>query len=319
MKMINAVLREPAREEAAFRKKLDTLFRQVHSVKGEAAALGLSSIETRAHSFEDELKSLRDKQNLSGNDFLPLVIKLDDLLTHLQSVGDLVSRLSRLHLAAPAAGPVEPAVSHTDTEVIEDETMNIKQDTGVSATLQQLCARVAAENGKEAALTVAGFDIVPDAYRRVVKDIAIQALRNALVHGIESAADRVAAGKAPRGSVRLAFRDLGDVGYKLVAEDDGKGLSTERIKEVALKKGFLSPEKAGTLDAKQIFALLFQSGFSTMETATKDAGRGVGMNLIANLMQQVGGKVSVATMPGKYTRLTMTLPPAKRIGDTEAA
>ena len=98
MKMINAVLREPTREEGVFRKKLDTLFRQVHSVKGEAAALGLSSIESRAHAFEDDLKSLKDKPALSGNDFLPLVIKLDDLLTHLQSVSELVSRLSRLHV-----------------------------------------------------------------------------------------------------------------------------------------------------------------------------------------------------------------------------
>ena len=68
MKMINAVLREPAREEGAFRKKLDTLFRQAHSVKGEAAALGLSSIESRAHSFEDDLKLLRERAGLSGND-----------------------------------------------------------------------------------------------------------------------------------------------------------------------------------------------------------------------------------------------------------
>src|SRR5580693_2065759 len=110
MKMINAVLKEPAREEGAFRKKLDTLFRQAHSVKGEAAALGLSSIESRAHSFEDDLKKLREKSDLSGNDFLPLVIKLDDLLTHLQSVSDLVSRLSkfqtpRAELPGAAARP----------------------------------------------------------------------------------------------------------------------------------------------------------------------------------------------------------------------
>jgi two-component system chemotaxis sensor kinase CheA len=71
MKMINAVLREPTREEGVFRKKLDTLFRQVHSVKGEAAALGMSSIESRAHAFEGDLKALKDKPSLSGNDFLP--------------------------------------------------------------------------------------------------------------------------------------------------------------------------------------------------------------------------------------------------------
>ena len=316
MKMINAVLREPTREEGVFRKKLDTLFRQVHSVKGEAAALGLSSIESRAHAFEDDLKSLKDKPALSGNDFLPLVIKLDDLLTHLQSVSELVSRLSRLHVA-------QHDIVHTDTAVIEEEGnkgQGGKGDSGVVATLQQLAARVAQENGKEAALQCTGFDAVPEDYRRAVKDIGIQAVRNAIVHGIEPAAVRVAAGKPPQGTVRLTFQESGDAGFKLVVEDDGQGLSTERIKEAALKKGFITPERALTLDTKQIFSLLFQPGFSTIETATKDAGRGVGMNVIADLTNQMGGRVSVATNAGKFTRLTMTLPrAARRADDIEAA
>ena len=318
MKMINAVLREPAREESAFRKKLDTLFRQVHSVKGEAAALGLSSIESRAHSFEDDLKNLREKADLSGNDFLPLVIKLDDLLTHLQSVGDLVSRLARLHVAATRSG--EPD-SHTATAVIEQGGSEIatRPDGSVPSMLQQLTARVANENNKEASLQCMGFDTVPDEYRRIVKDIAVQAVRNSIVHGIESTTDRQTAGKPAQGQLKLIFQELGDAGYKLIAEDDGQGLSTDRIKEAALKKGFITPERAATLDAKQVFSLLFQPGFSTVETATKDAGRGVGMNLMAGLMQQIGGKVSVATVPGKFTRLTLSLPPAKRAGNTEAA
>ncbi|HEY4971818.1 MAG TPA: ATP-binding protein [Steroidobacteraceae bacterium] len=322
MKMINAVLREPTREEGVFRKKLDTLFRQVHSVKGEAAALGLSSIESRAHAFEDDLKSLREKPALSGNDFLPLVIKLDDLLTHLQSVSDLVSRLSHLHLHLQ---PAQPEAVHTITAVIEEEKQKQKQqagkaDSGVAATLQQLAERVARENNKEAALQCKGLDSVPDEYRRAVKDIGIQAVRNAIVHGIESPEARLAAGKSPQGTVRLSFQDAGDTGYKLVVEDDGQGLSTERIKEAALKKGFITPERALTLDTKQIFSLLFQPGFSTVENATKDAGRGVGMNVIADLTNQLGGRVSVATSNGKFTRLTMTLPRAvKRADDTEAA
>ena len=318
MKMINAVLREPAREENAFRKKLDTLFRQVHSVKGEAAALGLSSIESRAHSFEDDLKGLREKSDLSGNDFLPLVIKLDDLLTHLQSVGDLVSRLARLHVAA--IGGNEPS-SHTETAVIENSSSETapKADANVTGMLQQLTLRVADENHKEASLQCMGFDTVPDEYRRIVKDIAVQAVRNSIVHGIESTTDRLGTGKPAQGQLKLIFQELGDAGYKLIAEDDGQGLSTEKIKQAALKKGFITPEKAATLDAKQVFSLLFQPGFSTVEHATKDAGRGVGMNLMAGLMQQIGGKVSVATVPGKFTRLTLSLPPVKRAGKTEAA
>ena len=314
MKMINAVLREPTREEGVFRRKLDTLFRQVHSVKGEAAALGLSSIETRAHAFEDDLKSLKEKPALSGNDFLPLVIKLDDLLTHLQSVSELVSRLSRLHIAQHDA-------VHTTTAVLEGEKLLVgKGDSGVAATLQQLATRIALENGKDVVLQCVGFDAIPDDYRRAVKDIGVQAVRNAVVHGIETTAARMAAGKAQQGTVRLSFHESGDAGYKLIIEDDGQGLSTERIKEVALKKGFITPERAATLDTKQIFSLLFQPGFSTVEAATKDAGRGVGMNVIADLTNQMGGRVSVATSAGKFTRLTMTLPrSAKRADDTEAA
>jgi two-component system chemotaxis sensor kinase CheA len=318
MKMINAVLREPTREEGVFRKKLDTLFRQVHSVKGEAAALGMSSIESRAHAFEEDLKSLKDKPSLSGNDFLPLVIKLDDLLTHLQSVSDLVSRLSRLQQHSGHD------VAHTVTAVLDQDKKPKppagNADGGLASTLQQLAARVARESNKETVLQCVGFDAIPDDFRRPVKDIAVQAVRNAIVHGIEAPAVRLAAGKSLQGVVRLTFQDLGEGGYKLIVEDDGVGLSTERIKEAALKKGFITPERAQTLDTKQTFSLLFHAGFSTLETATKDAGRGVGMNLIADLTNQMGGKVSVATSAGKFTRLTMSMPrAAKRADDTEAA
>ena len=315
MKMINAVLKEPAREQGAFRKKLDTLFRQAHSVKGEAAALGLSSIESRAHSFEDDLKALREKPDLSGNDFLPLVIKLDDLLTHLQSVSELVTRLSKFQLFRPETS----APASQSIEEIAEVTGTMETDSGLSGTLQQLADRVAAENGKQAQVQCNGLDLVPEEYRRIVKDVAIQGVRNAVVHGIEPAAVRVAAGKLPHGTVRLDFRNAGD-SFKFSVEDDGQGLATERIKEVALQKGFLTPDQAENLDPKRVLSLLFQPGFSTVENATKDAGRGVGMNLMADLMRQIGGRVGVATAPGRYTRVTVTLPaPPKPVDDTVAA
>src|SRR5882757_3059185 len=313
MKMINAVLREPAREEGVFRKKLDTLFRQAHAVKGEAAALGLSSIESRAHSFEDDLKSLREKSDLSGNDFLPLVIKLDDLLTHLQSVGELVSRLSRLQ-------PVTLEVAHTKTDVIAAGPRPMdRSDFALTTALQQLAERVATEQKKEAALQCVGFETVTEHYRRIVKDISIQAVRNAVVHGIETPSVRLAAGKMAQGQVRLTFQALPDGGYKFSVEDDGQGLATDRIKEVAVEKGFITPEQADGLDAKQVYSLLFKPGFSTVGTATKDAGRGVGMNLVADLMHQVGGRVGVATARGRFTRLTVTMPAQPKRADDSAA
>jgi chemotaxis protein histidine kinase CheA len=319
MKMINAVLREPAREEGAFRRKLDSLFRQAHSVKGEAASLGLSSIESRAHAFEDDLKALREKPELSGNDFLPLVIKLDDLLTHLQSISDLVSRLSRLHIRQEETQRKEEA-PHTNTSVIERSPLaETPERPEIAPILQRLAARVAGEYGKGAALECLGFAGIPDVYRRLVKDVAVQAVRNAIVHGIEPKEVRQTLGKSPIGAVRLEFLEVGDA-YKFTIEDDGQGLSTDRIKEVAVQKGILTPEHAAVLDAKQTFSLLFQAGFSMANTVNKDAGRGIGMNLIAERVREVGGRVSVATQLNKFTRISVSLPATnKRVNVTEAA
>ena len=161
-----------------------------------------------------------------------------------------------------------------------------------------------------------GLDLVPEEYRRIVKDIAIQAVRNAVVHGIEPAAARRRGrqGVAGHGAARVQ-EHVGEGGYKLSVEDDGQGLATDRIKEVALQKGFVTPEQARQPRRQDRFSsLLFQPGFSTVESATKDAGRGVGMNLMADLMRQIGGRVGVATATGRFTRVTMTLPRAAQAG-----
>jgi HPt (histidine-containing phosphotransfer) domain-containing protein/PAS domain-containing protein len=333
MKMINAVLREPAREVAVFRKKLDTLFRHVHAVKGEAAALGLSSIESRAHSFEDDLNALREKTDLSGNDFVPLVIKLDDLLTHLQSVGELVARISQLQPPAPAkdhaatavlaatAALADPVPASTPTQAppaAAPAAVPDKSGFDLPALLKRLAARVAAENDKQATVHCEGLDLIPEYYRRIVKDIAIQTLRNAIVHGIEAPSARLAAGKAEQGQVRFLFQSQGDLGFKFIVEDDGQGLATERIKEVALARGLVSAEQAAVMGPKEVCSLLFKAGFSTVAEPTKDAGRGVGMNVVADLMQEVGGRVGVATSRGRFTRFTLSFPHTSKLADESA-
>jgi two-component system chemotaxis sensor kinase CheA len=325
MKMINAVLKEPAREEAAFRKKLDSIFRQVHSVKGEAAAIGLASIESRAHSFEDDLRTLREKSSLSGNDFLPLIVKLDDLFTHMQSIRDLVSRLSRLEFVAKdVVPPPDLSKDVKDTKDAKDakdaKAVESKGAGEMIAALEQLTQRVARDGGKSARLECIGLYDLPAAYRRTVKDIAVQAVRNAVVHGIEPAAVRLAAGKPESGLIRIELQRMDDHSYKLTMQDDGQGLVTEKIVARAVEKGMVSAAEAGSLSSKHVIQFLFKSGFSTAEEGGKDAGRGVGMNLIADLVQQAGGKIGVSSAAGRYTRFTVTLPEVQqRNADTEAA
>ena len=92
--MINATLRDPARDSASFRRKIDGLFRQIHSIKGEASAIGLGSMEARAHALESDLAALRERTDLTGDDFLPLLTKFDDLVSHSQSVREMVTKLA---------------------------------------------------------------------------------------------------------------------------------------------------------------------------------------------------------------------------------
>jgi HPt (histidine-containing phosphotransfer) domain-containing protein/PAS domain-containing protein len=314
-KMINAILREPAREETAFRRKLDSIFRQIHAIKGESAALGLGTVEARAHEFEDALKELRERSTLSGGDFLPLVVKLDDLLTHLASIRDLVSRLQTLNLAPepPARGlaPSAAPAGLDDDDAAEPAPAAVAlPDDALTQTLAQLVERVARDRGKRARLEAVGLGVVPADYRRAVKDIAVQAVRNAVVHGIEAPDLRERGGKPAAGVVKIEFRSEGPQGYRLVIEDDGGGLSARRIRETAVRRGLVTSEEAARLEQKQLMALLFRPGFSTQEQTDENAGRGVGMNVVAELVKELKGRIAVATGEGRYTRFTIVLPPA---------
>jgi HPt (histidine-containing phosphotransfer) domain-containing protein/PAS domain-containing protein len=330
MRMINSILKEPAREESAFRKKLDSIFRQVHAVKGEASALGLASVESRAHQFEDALKDLKDRKVLTGNDFLPLVVKLDDLFTHLASVRDLVTRLAKLNVGANRDAPATATQIITRRQTVDDLVMARPAEAaapaagraaspgqasahvaapGLGPTLEQLVQRIANDEKKRARIEYAGLDRIPNAYRKVVKDVAIQIVRNAVVHGIETPDVRQAAGKSDPGNVLVQFLTAPGEGFKLVIEDDGQGISATRIREAALQKGIITEAAAARMEAKHMFRLLFHPGFSTRDTVTADAGRGIGMSLVAELIREMNGKIAVATGEGRYTRFSILLPP----------
>jgi HPt (histidine-containing phosphotransfer) domain-containing protein len=323
LKMVNSILKEPAREESAFRSKIDSIYRQVHAVKGEAAALGLKTVEQRAHAFEESLTELKGRANLSGSDFLPLVVKLDDLFNHLAQVREMLGRLVDLHQAiATRGGASTPASADTDKKVGEwltgqssDSSLestgllaNKQAASALAGTLEKLAAKVADSQAKRVELKFHGLDRVPETYKRAVKDITIQLVRNAVVHGIEMPQDRLASQKPEAGILNVDFVDRGSEGYELVVRDDGRGLQLDRIKEVAIDRGLITPAQASLLDARQAMALIFRPGFSTSEDVTTDAGRGAGMDLVRVLVAEMGGRVGLASAGGRFAKFKIWLP-----------
>jgi len=330
LKMVNTILREPAREEAAFRTKIDSIYRQIHAVKGESSALGLKTVEQRAHSFEEALNEIKGRNNISGSDFLPLVVKLDDLFNHLAQVREMLGRLVDLHQAIASRRATEPQGA-SKTEVDREEmgdwlaspaTDDPREGTsalealvtgaGMARTLDKLAQKVADNYAKQVELECVGLDTVPNVYRRTVKDIAIQLVRNAVVHGIEAPNDRRRSQKTEFGQLTIEFADRGAQGVELTIKDDGCGLQLDRIKKVAIDRGLLTEAQAALMDQRQTMALIFRPGFSTTDQVTSDAGRGAGMDLVRSLVAERNGRVGMATAKGRYTKFKIWLPAASQ-------
>ena len=335
LKLVNTILREPARTDAEFRKKLSGLFRELHAIKGEASALNLKSVASRVHTLEDMVGECKKKPELSGNDFLPMVLKLDELLAHLRSVREMAARLTVLKdtmpgtaaaaapqpATAPPAADVESAdaapsasaaASRTGTPAGKSAAPEraARRVEELSPTLHSMAERLAQDHAKRFRLTLSGLADVPGAYAATIKDCLIQMLRNAAVHGIEAPEVRRALAKRDTGSVRVDFRRMPD-GYELLFEDDGGGIAPETLKAAAVQRQLITEEDAALMDTRAAMALIFRPGFSTQEEISMDAGRGVGMDVVARSVYALGGKIGVSTHPGKFTRFKIVLPAAE--------
>ncbi len=300
LRLINSILKEPARSDADFRKKLDGLFRELHSVKGEASALNLMSVASRVHAFEDMVGDLKKRSDLTGNEFLPLVLKLDDLMAHLKTVREVAMRMTSLRDT--------PVTEHARTQVITAPgAVKGRNAAELAQTLQRLAEKLAQDHHKRFKLALTGLEEIPDRYITSLKDVLIQMLRNSAVHGIETGEVRKASTKDESGVVKAEFRKGAD-GYELTFEDDGAGLLPDQLKAAAIRKQIVSAQEAAAMDTRAALALIFKPGFSTQHQVSMDAGRGVGMDVVARSIYALGGKIGVSTNPGKFTRFRIVLP-----------
>jgi len=140
-----------------------------------------------------------------------------------------------------------------------------------------------------------------------IGDPLMHLLRNAVDHGIESPQARIAAGKAPTGTVRLTAAH--EEGHIVIAvQDDGRGIDPTQVRRTAVERGLLSEDKAAQLDNERAIALIFQPNLSTAEQVTGTSGRGVGLDVVQTNVKQLGGTVMVESEAGRGTTFRITLP-----------
>lgn len=172
---------------------------------------------------------------------------------------------------------------------------------------------LARQLGKEVALHIEGGDLELD--RTILESFAdplTHLIRNCMDHALETPAEREASGKNRQGNVYLrSYIQSGEI--ILEVEDDGRGISAERVCEKAVSKGVITPEQAARLSEKEKVLLIFQPGFSTKDQATDVSGRGVGMDVVRNNIENVGGTIDVQTRVGQGSTFSAILPLAKAL------
>ena len=327
---MNNILKNPGSSQYELEGKLKAIYREMHSLKGEASALKLHSFTKIASEAEDKLHALQNQGQLSGNDFLQLAVHLDDLLSLSNTIATLGERINRS--APPKAATAKTTIASSDdilnssvskAPIANHQPVNsIDTDGGLDIDLDgenddrlsfynEFAKEIAARQGKQVQLksnTLTQTDI-PAHLAKPIKEISIQLLRNAVVHGIEEPSARHSAGKTEVGTIDLEVQDNGS-DVTLVVQDDGQSIDYDSIRNKLSKEGRFSEEEASQLSQGDLLKQLFSSGFSTKEHADEDGGRGVGLDIIKAQVKDYNGKLNVNSVLGQMTRFVITLPKA---------
>ena len=172
---------------------------------------------------------------------------------------------------------------------------------------------VAQKSGKRVELIMVGDDTELDrSMVAIITDPLVHMVRNAVDHGIESAEDRLAAGKPAVGRLHLSARHAGG-NVVVEIQDDGAGLDREKLLAKAIERGIVDPDR--TLNDDEVYHLVFHPGFSTAKKVTDISGRGVGMDVVKRAVESLRGRVEIHTELGKGTRFSIYLPLTLAITD----
>jgi chemotaxis protein histidine kinase CheA len=292
---INEELRDIKSGPGSYNMLINRIFRSVHSVKGEAAALSLETISGRAHQFEEILSGLRKRLDLRGEDLIAVATNIGQMLEELSKVRVIVERIGEFGTA-----------TSPDGDIADDDIHHTLQ------RIQRLTLAVAADLGKRVRVetSVSPLGPLPDSFRRLINEALPQLVRNAVAHGIEPASERIKSGKPAEGQVRIEVRHGDSGGLELVVTDDGRGIDPSELRHKLVETGRFNARDIAAMTDREVVGTIFQPGVSTIDEVHQHAGRGVGLDLLLNLAKETGARLKLASSPATHTRFTLQWSPA---------
>lgn len=278
----------------------------VEKVTVDEPALNQLQTEKRQESAVDHAEKKINTQTVRVE-----IKKLDDLMN---LVGELVISRARLESigATVRSRDLDEVIEQVGRLTIDlrDSVMKsrmIPVET-VFSRFPRLVRDLAKELNKEIELEINGAETELD--RTVIDEIGdplVHIIRNAVDHGLESPEEREPAGKPRQGKVVLSARQEGN-NVVITVSDDGRGFNLQKVKEKALRNGVVTPEALAEMREEQILELTFLPGFSTAEKVTDVSGRGVGMDVVRDKVNSLGGVVSITSVEGEGSTVSIRLP-----------
>lgn len=309
------------RVEAALRKQAEIRSREASAIDG-AAEQGASDASEPARAEgppTEEAPSAppaaaRDRKRVETTETLRVRV---DLLTGLMDMaGELVLARNRLlstldgrESLVPELKSILQDVDHATSELQQGIMQTRMQPIGaVFSRFTRVVRDIARNLGKEIELEMVGSEVELDrSIIELLADPLTHVVRNCADHALESPDEREASGKRRTGHILLsAHQEGGQVHVEVT--DDGRGIDHDKIRNKAVERGVIAPDRAARMSRREIINLIFTPGFSTAEKVSEVSGRGVGMDVVRTNIEKLGGQIDVDTEVGKGTTVLFRLP-----------
>ena len=308
IKLISALKEKQIQEELADIIDVEQVIIHVEDYKVEEKAV---VEQQEAKSLVDSIK--KQKDGLVNIQVSPTVrVDIKKLDTLMNMVGELLINKTRLEGLNIDSDVYQDIIQQLDrvTQDLHHTVMQIRMVPigGIFNRFPRMVRDLSKELDKKIDLIIEGADTELD--RSLIDELGdplMHIIRNSIDHGIEKPAERERKGKPATGNILLQAYHKGSE-IIIEVEDDGAGINTEKVIEKAIEKGIITPDEASQMEERDKLNLIFHPGFSTSEEVTDISGRGVGMDVVRNVVETLDGQVFVESELGVGTRFTISLP-----------
>ncbi len=338
LSQLNEAMRTVGKTPAAYKALLNSTANLIHGVKGESAALSLTGVSRQAHTMENGLTGLLRQTQVTGEDLIPVVYELSRVQEQVERIERLFQRIMGTErLASPIRAAVAPINTAAANKKLLDPPTQLMSEVPVLKQTVSAAQVLAQESGALSPITMMFAENVPPleemasnlnklalkvgdsldkkiafkhtidavqpsaAMLRVLREVLPQLVRNSVVHGVEIPMERLSANKPVEGQLQLTIRKVSDSVNEVSLKDDGRGISVDtvrnRLQEMKVDISMLSNA--------QILAYIFEPQFSTARNVTEHGGRGVGLALVKDVLENAGARLKVNTCLGASTEFVI--------------